>query len=91
MSSNSHYTPYQLFVLSYMTIQELHQQTENLVFGQPAVVGMTYNYRFTTSVNELSTIVSPHVIPGKEDKPKTIMENIKDEMQKLFKDDLIKY
>jgi len=85
------YTPFQISVLSYLTIEESKQQRDNTVFGNNSPVGFTYNYRFTTSINELSTIVSPNLIPGDKPDPSDIFTRTINEVIELERKELIKY
>ena len=85
------YTPFQIFVLTYLTSEESKQQKDNKAFGRPSPVGLTYNYRFTTSINELTTIVLPNLIPGDKLDPSDILTRTVNEVIDLEKQELIKY
>jgi hypothetical protein len=76
------YTPYQLFVLTYLTQKESELQNNEQIFGQHAP-GLTARFRIETTISELATIVTPSVIPSESEDPAEMMKIIEEQISAI--------
>jgi hypothetical protein len=90
ITSYSSYTPYQLFILAYLTEKESEQQHEEKIFGQYSP-GLTARFRIETNISELATLVTPSIIPSADEDADTMMRDIEEQVSKLIRDCFIEY
>ena len=79
--------------MAHLTTEDIRCQYEETAFGRPVSSGLghTLRYRYATSINELTTIVSPELIPGNEWDADDIIGKIEKEVLALLKRKLIIY
>ncbi|SRR5215204_2595158 len=89
MGLQKQYSDVQIFTLIYLTSEEQKQEEMGLAFGQPNPREMPIGFRYVTSIRDLSLKMPPSSIryqgSGKE-----IFTNIKDEIDKLVNEELLK-
>jgi len=70
----------------------MRRQREGTAFWKPVPdLGHTFRYRYVTSINELTTLVAPELIPGSQWDPDDIIKEIETAIDVLVKRNLIMY
>ena len=89
MSSTKQYNQFQLFVLASLTAEEQRQEENGEAFGRPNTNNLPLNFRYVTTISQLSLKVPPSFIP---DQPsgKEILSSIKVQIDELRDDELLR-
>lgn len=85
-------TEFQVFILAHLTTEDMLRQREGTALGRSVPdLGHILTYRYATSISELTTIVSPDLIPGRGWDADEIIAQIESEVLGLLKRKLIIY
>jgi hypothetical protein len=88
MSLGQQYTPFQIFALIHLIVEEQKLEERGEAFGQRSPTGMPISHRYITSINDLSIKAPPSFMP---DQPsgKEILIIVKNQIDKLKNDGLL--